>query len=189
MPRLTLPTLLTALLAIAVATAAAGCSALPNPLASPTPPDALHPKPPAPAPIEQGGVQPTPAPSAVDVRLTELQRRRAAWDGAGIQSYRIRLLFGCQCGLGGKTVDVTVRHGSIADASVDGQPLDLARLVGVPATVEQLFDYAERNAGAGKDELKYDATLGYPMALGVDPDLNARDDEIRIVVLELAPGR
>ena len=62
-------------------------------------------------------------------------------------------------------------------------------LVGFPATVDQLFEYAQRNAGAGKVELKYDETLGYPTALGVDPDVEVRDDSIRIAVLELAPGR
>lgn len=176
-------------LALAACLLLAGCSALPNPLATATPPDALHPNPPVAAPVEQGGVQPTTAPSAIDVRLTTLQRQRATWQRAGILSYRLRLLFGCQCELGGKTVDLTVRRGEIADAAVDGTPLDLDRLVGFPATVDQLFDYAERNAGAGKDELKYDPTFGYPLAIGVDPDLNARDDEVRIVVLELAPGR
>ena len=174
---------------LAVALAAGACSTLPNPLATPAPPDALHPNPPVAAPPEQGGPQPTPAPSAVDLRLNRLAIQREIWDRAGILSYRVRMLYGCQCALGGKTVDVTVREGAVAEAAIDGQPLDLSRLVGVPATIEQLFDYARRNAGAGKDELRYDATFGYPVALGVDPDLNARDDEIRIVVLELAPGR
>ena len=72
---------------------------------------------------------------------------------------------------------------------MDGKALPVESLVGFPATVEQLFDYADRNAGAGKIELKYDDRLGYPTALGVDPDLDARDDEIRIAVVELAPGR
>ena len=38
-------------------------------------------------------------------------------------------------------------------------------------------------------KLKYDAHLGFPIALGVDPDLNARDDEIRVAVAKLVPGR
>jgi hypothetical protein len=136
----------------------AGCAALPNPLGSPAPPDALHPNPRPPA------VAPT-------------------------ANYGIRLLFGCACELGGKTVDVTVRQEAVTAASIDGVPYGLDHLVGIPVTVDQLFDYAERNAGAGKDELTYDPVLGYPTALGIDPDTNARDDEIRIAVLELAPGR
>ena len=72
---------------------------------------------------------------------------------------------------------------------MDGKALPVESLVGFPATVEQLFDYADRNAGAGKIELKYDDRLGYPTALGVDSGLDARDDEIRIAVVELAPGR
>src|SRR5262249_55402219 len=98
-------------------------------------------------------------------------------------------IYGCQCPLGGKTVDVTVRRGAIADASIDGEPLDLDRLTGIPATIDQLFDYADRNAGAGKEGLQYGPTFGYPPALGNDPDLEARDDEIRIAVLELSPAR
>jgi hypothetical protein len=56
-------------------------------------------------------------------------------------------------------------------------------------SIDELFDYADRNAGAGKMELAYDEQLGYPVALGVDPDLNARDDEIRVAVARLVPGR
>ena len=146
------------------------------------PPDALHPKPPVVAVA-------TPTPTPNPVKVTELDRQRAIWDQAGILSYRLRLIYGCQCPLAGKFVDVTVRRGAIAEASMDGKALPVESLVGFPATVEQLFDYADRNAGAGKIELKYDDRLGYPTALGVDPDLDARDDEIRIAVVELAPGR
>jgi hypothetical protein len=165
---------------LATAWLVAGCTALPNPLATPVPPDALHPNPPP---------QPAAAPTPVPAKLTELQRQRDVWRRAGLANYQVRILYGCQCELGGKTVDVTVRGGEVAAASIEGTALDLDRLAGFPATVDQLFDYAERNAGAGKDELKYDRVLGYPLALGVDPDTDARDDEIRIVILELAPGR
>jgi hypothetical protein len=158
----------------------AACSAIPNPLVTPAPPDALHPRPAAVA---------TPTPTPNPVKVTELDRQRAIWAQSGILSYRIRLIYGCQCPLAGKFVDVTVRRGAIADASMDGKALPVESLVGFPATVDQLFDYADRNAGAGKIELKYDDRLGYPTALGVDPDLDARDDEIRIAVVELAPGR
>ncbi len=160
----------------------AACSAIPNPLVTPPPPDALHPKPPVAA---VATATPTPNP----VKVTELDRQRAIWAQSGILSYRIRLIYGCQCPLAGKFVDVTVRRGAIADASMDGKSLPVETLIGFPATVDQLFDYADRNAGAGKIELKYDDRLGYPTALGVDPDLEARDDEIRIAVVELAPGR
>ena len=165
---------------VAAASLLAGCSSVPNPLATATPPDALHPRPPA---------QPTVAPTPVPEKLTELQRQRQIWTRTGLTSYRLRMLFGCECELGGKTVDVTVAQDAVTAASIDGRPLPLDHLVGVPATVDQLFDYAERNAGAGKDELKYDKLLGYPVALGVDPDTNARDDEIRIAILGLTPGQ
>ena len=56
-------------------------------------------------------------------------------------------------------------------------------------SIDELFDYAERMASAGKLELKYDERLGYPLAVGIDPDLEARDDSVRIVVTRLVPGR
>jgi hypothetical protein len=165
---------------VAVALLVAGCGDLPNPLATRPPPDALHPNQPI-------AIAPTPVPKPE--KLAELDRQRAIWKRAGIGDYAIQLVYGCECGLGGQTVDVTVRGGTITEASTNGQPLDLGRLTGFPATVDQLFDYAERNAGAGKVELAYDKVLGYPTALGVDPDLRALDDEIRIAVLEVVPGR
>ena len=74
-------------------------------------------------------------------------------------------------------------------ATVGGQALSADARTGYPMSIDELFDYADRNAGAGKLELKYDEHLGYPVALGVDPDLNARDDEIRVAVARLVPGR
>ena len=78
---------------------------------------------------------------------------------------------------------------AVAGATDRGQALSDDERTGYPMTVDELFDYADRNAGAGKLELKYDEHLGYPIALGVDPDLEARDDEVRIVVTKLVPGR
>ncbi len=101
----------------------AACSAIPNPLVTPQPPDALHPKPPPVA---------TPTPTPNPVKVTELDLQRAIWDHAGILSYRIRLIYGCQCPLAGKFVDVTVRQGAVAEASMDGKALPVETLVGLP---------------------------------------------------------
>ena len=83
---------------------------------------------------------------------------------------------------------MTVVDGAVTDATVDGRSLSADQRLGYPMSVDELFDYADRNASAGKLELKYDDHLGYPVALGVDPDLAARDDEIRVAVTKLVPG-
>jgi Family of unknown function (DUF6174) len=170
-------------LTIAVAILAAACGAIPNPLATATPPDALHPNPPVAA---VATAIPTPDPTKLD----EVARQRAIWAQQGIHTYRLTLLFGCECGLGGgQPVEVTVVDDAVTGATVGGKALSGDQRTGYPMSIDELFDYADRNAGAGKLELKYDEHLGYPVALGVDPDLNARDDEIRVAVAKLVPGR
>jgi hypothetical protein len=182
--RRAIPFLAFPLIAFVLAAIVAACgAAIPNPLASPTPPDALHPNPPAIAANE-----PTAVPDPT--KLDEVARQRAIWSQAGIRTYRLTLLFGCECGLGGgKPVEVSVVDGRVAHATVNGQPLSDDERTGYPMSIDELFDYADRNASAGKLELRYDEHLGYPIALGVDPDVNARDDEIRVAVAQLVPGR
>ena len=79
--------------------------------------------------------------------------------------------------------------GKVDELSMDGNVLDDHEWLDYPLTVDELFDYAARMANAGKLELKYDERLGYPLAVGVDPDVEARDDSVRIVVTRLVPGR
>ncbi len=182
--RRAIPFLAFPILAFVLAIVVSGCGAsIPNPLATPVPPDALHPNPPA-AVVASPTAVPDPT------KLDEVARQRAIWTQAGIGTYRMTLLFGCECGLGGgKPVEVTVVDGAVTDATVDGRSLSADQRLGYPMSVDELFDYADRNASAGKLELKYDDHLGYPVALGVDPDLAARDDEIRVAVMKLVPGR
>lgn len=61
-------------------------------------------------------------------------------------------------------------------------------MTGFPATINALYAYAENNANAGKLEFAWDEQHGIPTAIGVDPDLAARDDEIRIAVTEFSPA-
>jgi hypothetical protein len=156
-----------------------GCQGLPNPLSTPVPPDALHPNDPAQM------VDPVPAPPD-PAKLGELGRHRALWDSLRIRDYSMTVIYGCECGLAGRPIEVTVAGGQLASAQVAGVPLDLDRLTGFPATVDAMFEYGTRNANAGKLEFAWDERLGIPIALGVDPDLAARDDEIRIAVLDFA---
>ena len=112
----------------------------------------------------------TIVPSPDPTKLDEVARQRAIWAQQGIHTYRLTLLFGCECGLGGgNPVEVTVVDDRMTGAAAMGRALDADEVAGYPMTVDQLFDYADRNASAGKLELKYDEHLGYPVALGVDP--------------------
>lgn len=159
----------------------AGCGSVPF-LATPVPPDGLHPAPPAVV------AQPTAAPAADPVKVGELERHRQQWDATGIRDYSMTVIYGCECALAGQPITVQVVGGRLAAASTDaGAEVSLDTLVGFPATVDALFDYGARFANAGKIEFAWDDHLGYPTAIGVDPDLEARDDEVRIAVLALRP--
>ena len=160
----------------------AACQGLPNPLATPMPPDALHPEGQAPL-----FVAPNAAP-ADPVKVGELDRHRTLWESFRIHDYSMTVIYGCECALAGRPIDVTVTGGQLVSATDGGKPFDLERLTGFPATVDALFDYAARNANAGKIEFAWDDRLGMPTAVGVDPDLTARDDEIRIAILEFSPA-
>ena len=167
----------------ALAVALAGCGSIPNPLGTAVPPDGLHPR----AALQ--GVQPTAAALADPAKLDELQRHRVAWTAAGIDDYTMTVIYGCECGLAGRPIDVTVKDGRLALAREAGKDLDPAILTGFPATVDALFAYGDRFANAGKIEFAWDRRFDFPVAIGVDPDLGARDDEVRIAVTAFSPSR
>jgi len=163
----------------------AGCGSLPAPFAALVPPDALHPNDPA-----QPVAPAVPAAATADPAvLGDLGLHRATWKRLGIDDYSMTVIYGCDCDLAGRPIVVTVAGGQLVSASDAGVALDLDRLIGFPATVDALFDYAASNANAGKIEFAWDDELGLPTAIGIDPDLEARDDEVRIAVQDFAVTR
>ena len=62
---------------IALALLVVGCGAIPNPLSTEPPPDALHPNPPVAAAV------PAAAPTPDPIKLDEVERQRAIWAGQG----------------------------------------------------------------------------------------------------------
>jgi hypothetical protein len=159
------------------------CAGLPNPLGTPVLPDGLHPKQPLPV------VDPA-NPAPVDPKkVEELARHRMIWNALQIRDYSLTLIYGCECLLAGRQIVVTVTDAQVVKATDEGGDIPLDHLTGFPATVDALFAYAERNANAGKLEIAWDEQRGYPTAIGVDPDLQARDDEVRVAVIELQPAR
>lgn len=170
-----------AVLVLAMLTVA-GCGAIPNPIATPVPPDALHPNVPAP-------VLPTAVAPPDPAKIGELERHRALWDQLGISDYTMTVIYGCECALAGRPVAVTVANRRLVAAAIAGEALEPDALTGFPATVDALFDYAARFSNAGKIEFAWDERSGLPTAVGLDPDLEARDDEIRIAITDFRPTR
>ena len=167
---------------VAVLLLAAGCAPIPNPVARPAPPDALHPNVPVPA------VQPPQAAPPDPTTMGELDRHQATWDALGLGDYSMTVMYGCVCALAGRPIAVTITDGRLTKAVDAGSEVGLDALIGFPATVDALFDYARRNSNAGKIEFAWNERFGLPTAIGIDPDLAKRDDEVRIAVLEFAPG-
>jgi hypothetical protein len=175
------PAARTAFLALAALLVATACAGFPNPLQTPVPRDGLHPN----DPVQP--VQPPPAVPADPAKVDELQRHRAVWEGVRIRDYSMTVIYGCVCVLAGRPIKMTVAGGQLVSATDDGEAIDLDQLTGFPATVDALFDYAARNANAGKIEFAWDERIGIPTAVGVDPDLETFDDEIRIGILDFSP--
>lgn len=119
-------------------------------------------------------------------RQATLDRSRALWESAAIESYQYRLERWCYCGLFGE-LRVTVVDGVVTAAErPDGQPIDEAGFQYLE-TVEYLFDRTQQaiDDRAYRFQVEYHPELGYPTLLDLDPDRNAIDEEIRYEVGDL----
>jgi len=96
-------------------------------------------------------------------------------------SYRMQQRVACFCPWGGTSYEVVVTNGMIASAlSVGTSVPALPSLLMQMRTVEQLFAEVRR-ASDLPDVLRsvsYDATLGFPTVVSLDPIKNAADDEV-----------
>ena len=134
-----------------------------------------------------------PTETVVDPR-PGFDRQEKVWNGSGVTSYtmeqEVRRFAGA-----GATARLTVRNGVITDA-VYVATGDL-----VPAgarsqyyTVPQMFALMRSvyATGPSKFDVLYDATLGYPVQIIVDPKAAISDDDYVIItgkVLKLTAGR
>lgn len=116
-------------------------------------------------------------------------RAEALWERQRLSDYDFELLISCFCRYDG-TLLVRVRAGTVTSATrmADGSPLSAAELAEVPS-VGELFDIA-RHALAEADEVEvaYHPTLGYPISLAIDWQVNAADDEVFYTAAELVPA-
>lgn len=105
--------------------------------------------------------------SPLDADLAEAEQR---WSDAGIEDYTYTLTWQCFCPEGGVPSVVDVQGGEVVGSTPE---------LPEATTIAGLFDIV-RDAIASDPEaldVTYDATLGYPTRLDVDPMANAMDEE------------
>lgn len=124
-----------------------------------------------------------------EVRLTAAQRR---WESTrpASNSYTMQQRVLCFCVTGSSTFQVTVTSGSITRAVnlATGESLSVTLLT-IFRTVDQLFTQARE--GLPREgvvqSMAFDATLGYPTMLSLDPVRGAIDDEVTYITSNVAP--
>ena len=124
-----------------------------------------------------------------ETRLTAAQRR---WDAARswLNSYGMQQQVMCFCPNAATSYRVTVTAGSITRAVnlTTGESMSVISLT-MFRTVDQLFTQARE--GLKRDgvvqSMAFDATLGYPTTLSLDPLRDAVDDEVTYVTSNVAP--
>lgn len=124
-----------------------------------------------------------------EARLTAAQRRWEAKRPAS-NSYTMQQRVVCFCITGATTFQVTVTTGTITRAVnlATGEPMSVTLLT-IFRTVDQLFMQARE--GLTREgvvtSMAFDATLGYPTTLSLDPIRNAIDDEVTYVTSNVVP--
>ncbi len=106
----------------------------------------------------------TPQPTA------ELDDAEQRWAEAGITDYTYTLTWQCFCPEGGTPSAVEVQGGEVVGSTPE---------LPEASTVEGLFDTVRSAIESDPDafDVSYDAVLGYPTMLDVDPMANAMDEE------------
>jgi hypothetical protein len=124
-----------------------------------------------------------------EARLTAAQRRWEATRPAS-NSYTMQQRVVCFCITGASSFQVTVTTGTITRAVnvVTGESMSVTLLT-IFRTVDQLF--AQAREGLTREgvvtSMAFDAALGYPTTLSLDPIRNAIDDEVTYVTSNVAP--
>jgi hypothetical protein len=114
---------------------------------------------------------------------------RALWNSKNLSSYSYTLQRSCFCPLEiTKAVRLEVRGGSLSSVKYVDTGTDVAENFRPNIfKVESFFDLIDSTqAKGGKvDGLKFDATLGYPTQMSLDPIPLAADDEISYQLSDL----
>jgi hypothetical protein len=122
----------------------------------------------------------------------DLDDAERTWNEQGITSYRLvfdRICF-CLTDHAGR-FEVMVIGGNVVSVIDPLTGRERVRSDEVAYTVPALFEVIEREHREGADEVdvEYHRELGYPLAIRIDRERQATDDELEITVLELSPLR
>jgi hypothetical protein len=122
--------------------------------------------------------------SPFELAASELSEARSRWASAGVRDYTYRVQRVCFCP-GVPTLAVTVRNGAFVSATdfQTGAPADTAGY-GDYLTIDKIFALLDRYVAQkpAKFEGSYDAALGFPIRVEIDPVFNAVDEELTINV-------
>ncbi len=133
---------------------------------------------------------------SVSPEETALSAAEARWRAGKVStSYRMQQRVACFCIWGNVNYDVFVTNGVVTSAlSVEGSVPAPASLLAQMKTVEQLFAEVRRTSDLPGvlTNVTYDATLGYPTVVSLDPIKQAADDEVsyftqRVVMMPPPP--
>ncbi len=122
--------------------------------------------------------------AAAPLEQADLLLNQAQWTSSGIQSYRFTLQRSCFCSLNNTPVVIEVRNGvplSIKKPSGDSvDPTPFATY----DTIEEIFARVQSvlDTPRGVAKVTYNALLGYPVTVTLDPLPDAVDDELALEV-------
>jgi hypothetical protein len=129
--------------------------------------------------------------SPFEQRADDLSAARMRWRTAAISSYDFDLEKSCFCiqeALG--PVTISVRNGQFAGIfSTDGGTAVDTMLFQEFLTMDRVFETTQRllDSRPASFTASYDAALGFPTTVAVDPNAQAVDDELTYQVLSLRP--
>ncbi len=127
--------------------------------------------------------------SPEEARLTTAQRRWETTRPAS-NSYSMQQRVVCFCVTGATPFQVTVTSGAVTRAVnlTTGESMSVPLLT-IFRTIDQLFTQAREGLKADGvvKSMAFDATLGYPTTLSLDPLRDAVDDEVTYITSNVAP--
>jgi hypothetical protein len=125
--------------------------------------------------------------SPLEVAKDDLAVAEARWTAAALRNYDFQIRRSCFCG-SVPLIAVTVRNG-VPTSAIDvdtGMPIDTAQFSDF-LTVDRVFallrEYTDREPATFN--ATYDAQLGFPQQVYIDPVRNAVDEELSIVISAL----
>jgi Family of unknown function (DUF6174) len=128
-------------------------------------------------------------PDGTEAAATELAAQRSIWERVGPGSYEFSMSWYLFSDMYGDYRITVVDSDPVSIVRNDGTQFDPARIEGdLPRTIDELFDFLERDVSAESFVATYDPELGFPRSVMVDEMLNSVDDELEVRVDEFIAG-